>query len=103
MQYELRFLTAFYALFIFLGIFNSFAARCERLWVLSNINKNKPFIFIMMLIVVVQIIMIFYGGDLFRSTPLYRNELGMVILLALSIIPFDTARRIFTKATKRRA
>ena len=103
LDYELRFLTAFYALFIFLGIFNSFAARCERMWVLSNIGKNKPFVFIMALIAAVQIIMIFHGGEVFRSAPLYKNELGMVILLALSIIPFDTARRIFTKAITKHA
>lgn len=95
---SVRFLTAFYALFIFLGIFNSFAARCERMWVLSNIGKNKPFIFIMLLITVIQLIIIFYGGELFRSSPLASNEIGMVVLLALSVIPFDTARRIFTKA-----
>ena len=94
---EIRFLTAFYALFIFLGIFNSFAARCERMWVLSNISKNKPFIFIMLLISVIQLFIIYRGGELFRSSPLAQSEISMVILLALSIIPFDTARRILSK------
>ena len=35
------YLTAFYALFIFSGIFNCFGARCERMWIFSNIQKNK--------------------------------------------------------------
>ncbi len=94
---NIRFLTAFYALFIFLGIVNSIAARSDRLWVFSNIGKNKPFIFIMLLISVIQIIIVFHGGELFRSHPLAANELAMVILLSLSVIPFDTLRRLITK------
>ena len=94
---EIRFLTAFYALFIFLGIFNSFTARCERMWVLSHIEKNKPFIFIMLLISVIQLFIIYRGGELFRAHPLMPNEITMVILLAVTTVPFDTARRILTK------
>ena len=94
---ELRFLTAFYALFIFLGIFNSFCARSERMWVLSNISKNKPFVVIMILISVIQVLMIYFGGELFRSSPLSSKELYMVIMLALSVIPFDFIYRIFEK------
>ena len=94
---EIRFLTAFYALFIFLGIFNSFTARCERMWVLSNIEKNKPFIFIMLLISAIQIFIIYRGGELFRAHPLMLNEITMVVLLALTTIPFDTARRLLTR------
>ncbi len=97
---QIRFLTAFYALFIFLGIMNSFTARSERLWVFSNIGKNKPFVFIMLLISIIQIIIIFYGGELFRSYPLRTNELSMVILLSLSVIPFDTLRRMLFKKEK---
>lgn len=97
---EIRFLTAFYALFIFLGILNSFAARSERLWVFSNIRKNRPFVLIMLLISAIQIIIIFYGGELFRSYPLRLNELLMVILLSLSILPFDTLRRMLMKNKK---
>ena len=48
-------LTAFYALFIFAGLFNSFAARCDRFFILSDIGKNKPFILIMLAIAVAPI------------------------------------------------
>jgi tetratricopeptide (TPR) repeat protein len=34
-------MTAFYALFIFAGIFNCFGARCERVFILSNIKDNE--------------------------------------------------------------
>lgn len=92
-----KFYTAFYALFIFAGIFNCFSARSERLLMLSNISKNKPFVLIMLLISVIQILMIYLGGELFRCTPLSAKELLFVIGLAFSVIPFDIVRRIIYK------
>ncbi len=91
------FYTAFYALFIFSGIFNCFVARCERLWILSSLEKNKPFIFIMLLISVIQIGMIYFGGSVFRCVPLAPRELSFVLALAFTVIPFDTVRRIVKK------
>ncbi len=92
-----RFYTAFYALFIFLGIYNCLLARCERLWLFSNIGKNIPFIFIMILICVIQICMIYFGGELFRCTPLKWNELGFAVSLGASVIPFEMLRRFVYK------
>jgi magnesium-transporting ATPase (P-type) len=91
------FYTAFYALFIFCGIFNCFVARSERLFIMSNISKNKLFILIMLLIVSIQIIMIYFGGAMFRCVPLTTKELFFVINLSFTIIPFDCVRRIIKK------
>ncbi len=92
-----KFFTAFYALFIFSGIFNCFAARCERLFIMSNISKNKAFMIIMLFISLIQIGMIYFGGSVFRCTPLTVRELFAIILLAFTVIPFDIIRRIFYK------
>lgn len=92
-----RFYTAFYALFIFAGIFNCFSARSDRLWLLSNIGKNRLFILIMLAISAIQIAMIYFGGAAFRCTPLEWRELVSVICLALNVVPFDVARRIIVK------
>ena len=92
-----EFYTAFYALFIFAGIFNCLAARSERLWFLSNISKNKLFIFIMLAISAIQIFMIYFGGEVFRCTPLTARELLFAIGLAFTVIPFDIVRRIIYK------
>ena len=67
------------------------------MWIFSNIGKNKPFILIMLLISVIQIFMIYFGGELFRSTPLLVRELIMVIITASLIIPIDILRRIFVR------
>ena len=92
-----QFYTAFYALFIFSGIFNCFSARCSRLWLLSNIGKNKPFIFIMLLICFIQICMIYFGGAVFRCVALAPHELSFVILLALTVVPAEMIRRLIYK------
>lgn len=92
-----RLLTAFYALFIFSGIVNSFTARSERMFIFFGILKNKAFLFIMSFITAIQILIVYFGGSLFRSTPLTLRELGCVILLSLTVLVFDTVRRIFNK------
>ena len=89
--------TAFYALFIFAGLFNCFGARCERLNIFSNITKNKAFIFIMLAISLIQILMIYEGGAAFRCVPLTARELFFAIAMASSVIPFDIFRRIINK------
>ncbi len=91
------FYAAFYALFIFSGIANCFAARSERLWILSGIEKNTIFIIIMLLISFVQIAMIYFGGEIFRCVPLEIGELMLSITLAITVIPFDFIRRIMQK------
>ena len=93
-------LTAFFGLFIFIAIFNAFNARTYRLNILSNILKNKVFIAIITFIAVVQIILIYYGGEVFRTTGLTIYEFEIMIILAFSIIPFDIIRKIILKKNK---
>ena len=92
-----RLFTAFYALFIFAGIMNSFASRCERLIIFRNLGKNKPFVVIMLLISLIQILIVYYGGELFRSMPLSFGELGLTLALSLLVLVFDAVRRIAAK------
>jgi calcium-translocating P-type ATPase len=98
---EICFMTGFYALFIFAGIFNCLGARCERMWIFSNIGKNKAFVFIMTFISVIQIVMIYYGGSVFRTVPLTFREFLSVILISATVVPFEMTRRIFYKLKKR--
>ena len=93
-------LTAFYAVFIFSGIFNSVSARCDRFFILSHIGKNKPFVIIMLFISVIQVLIVYYGGALFRSIPLAPAELGFAIGTAATVLIFDTLRRVFKKLSK---
>lgn len=92
-----HFMTSYFALFIFIGIFNAFNARSERLNILSNIFKNKVFLIIFLFISIVQIFLIYNGHDLFRTYGMSLNELVFVILLAFSVIPIDLLRKIILK------
>ena len=63
-------MTAFFGLFIFLAIFNAVNARTYRINTFANLLKNRVFIFIILFVAIVQIILIYYGGDIFRTTGL---------------------------------
>lgn len=90
-------MTAFFALFIFMGIFNCFNARTNRLNLFANLWKNKIFIIIIIFIIVVQILLIYYGGDLFRTYGLTLKELITTILLGLTVIPIDWLRKLYLR------
>lgn len=90
----IHFLTAFYALFIFSGVFNSFNARTDRLNPLANIRKNPLFLLIMLIVSAVQLVMIYYGGRVFRTAGLSLSQLQMIILMAFSVIPAEWLRKL---------
>jgi magnesium-transporting ATPase (P-type) len=90
-------LSAFFGLFIFLDIFNSFNARTHRLNLLANIFKNKIFIGIMAFIIIVQVILIYYGGTTFRTVSLKFSELQLMVVLAALVIPIDWVRKVYLK------
>ena len=90
-------LTAFFGLFIFISIFNSFNARTHRLNLFSKIYKNKAFIIVILFIIIVQIYLIYYGGNLFRTKGLLLNEFIIMLLISSTVIPFDMLRKIYLK------
>ena len=57
----------------------------------------RPFVLIMLLISVIQIFMIYFGGELFRCTPLTSRELIFAITLAFSVIPIEFVRRLLSR------
>lgn len=87
-------MSAFFGLFIFIDIFNSFNARTSRINILSNILDNKTFIFIMIFITFIQILLIYFGGDLFRTTSLTFREFIVMLSFAFTVIPVDLIRKI---------
>jgi hypothetical protein len=60
------------------------------------------FIGIMLAVSVMQILLIYFGGAVFRTTGLNFSELRLVILLASTVIVFDLARKIFLRLNKRK-
>lgn len=87
-------LTAFFALFIFTGILICFTARSERKNILAGLTKNKSFILIMSLITIIQMIMLYFGGNTFRCGGLSLKALGTVAFTAFTVVPADLIRRL---------
>ena len=90
-------MTAFFGLIIFISIFNSFAARTHRLNILGNIRRNKVFIGIISFVIIMQVILIYKGGELFRTGGLTINEFVVMMVFALTVIPVDFIRKMILK------
>ena len=90
-------MTAFFGLFIFMGIFNCFNARTHRLNLFAHLSKNKVFLIIIMFILIVQIYLIYYGGNLFRAYGLTPFEFEIMLLLSLTVVPVDWIRKIYLR------
>ena len=90
-------MTAFFGLIIFISIFNSFSARTHRLNILGNITKNKVFIGIISFVIVMQVILIYKGGELFRTSGLTINEFIIMMMFALTVIPVDFIRKMILR------
>ena len=92
-----RYLTAFFVLFVFAGLFNCVNARTERLRLFTGILKNRLFLPLFALISTIQLLMVYRGGELFRTVPLPPRLLFRVVLLALTVIPADLIRKYFSR------
>ena len=90
-------MTAYFAMFIFIGIFNSFNARTYRINIFANILKNKIYLLVIGFIIIVQIYLIYFGGDLFRTYGLTAKEFFIILIMALSVWPVDALRKIILK------
>ena len=93
-------LSAFFAMFIFTGIFVCFVSRRDEINILNSISKNKAFVIIMLSISVMQMAFIYLGGEAFRAVPLFFSDLITVIGISFTVVIFDLARKIIFKIPK---
>ena len=94
---QARLLTAFFALFIFAGVFNCFNARTDRLSLFVGISRNRAFLLIMPAVALVQIAFVYLGGSLLRTVPLTPRELAITLLLAATVIPAGFLHTLFRR------
>ncbi|MBU1430201.1 calcium-translocating P-type ATPase, PMCA-type [Myxococcota bacterium] len=97
---ENKFLTAFFAFFVFIQIFNTFNARTNGLNLFENLLKNRIFSVVIPFIAIVQIFFITFGGEILRTVGLSINEWAIVLSLAFLIIPVDLLRKIIWAKTR---
>lgn len=90
---EPAFLTAFFSFFVFVNLFNIFNSRVEEINIFKHIGMNRGFIEICFVIFMVQLGLIFFGGKVFRTTPLSWYQIITILGMAVLIIPFDIVRK----------
>ena len=86
--------TFYFTLFIFTAVFNSLNVRSEKLNVFEHIGENKNYFVIMLLIVVIQIGLASFGGELMSCYGLNINEWIAVVLMSSTIIIADIVRKL---------
>ncbi len=97
----LSFMTAFFALFVYLGIFSGVCARSpDALNTFYGLSKNKTFIAVFLLIFAVQLGLIYFGGSVFRTTFILPWRLISIILLSSTVMIADFVRKLIVKAMR---
>ena len=94
---ETAFLSGFFVLFIFCGVFNAYNVRSDSLVLWHRLSANRTFIRITALIALIQIGLVYFGGALFRCVPLSFSRLIFPILCASLILPADLLRKSLTR------
>jgi Ca2+-transporting ATPase len=80
-------LTIFFTTFVMLQFWNLFNAKTlgTSQSAFKELNKNLPFVFVALLILVGQIIIVSFGGEVFRTEPLDLKT-WVAIIACTSII-----------------
>ncbi len=94
-------LTVFFALFVFSGIANSFCARCSDRNLFTGLRQNKMFLLIMGTVSVIQLALIYFGGDVFRTVPLHKHDILFAALLSAGVFPADIIVKSFLRKRRR--
>lgn len=95
-------LTAFFAFFIFAGVFNCFNARTDRLRLFAGIGKNPAFIAIMSAVLAIQIGFVYLGGTVLRTVPLKISELMWAMAFSMLVFPAELLRKLLWRLRGRR-
>ena len=94
---EAAHMTAYFSMFVLAAVANGLNVRGEGLKLFEHIKENPGFLKVMGIIVLVQIVLTFIGGELFSCAPFGIQGWVAIILLALTIIPVDMIRKMITK------
>lgn len=80
-------LTAFFTTFVMLQFWNLFNARClgQTHSAFHGLTRNKAFLWIAAIIVVGQVLLVQFGGEIFRTTPLGPLE-WLAIIAGTSVV-----------------
>jgi len=95
------FLTVFFALFVFCGVHYAFTVRTPRINLFAHLSANRSFLLIMPSVAVIQLLILYFGGSVFRTVPLAPETLLWCWLLSLTVLPVDAFRKWTDKRRER--
>ncbi|MBR4959612.1 MAG: calcium-translocating P-type ATPase, PMCA-type [Clostridia bacterium] len=89
------FLTVFFALFVFCGVHFAFTVRTPEINIFADLSKNRAFLLIMPAVACIQLLILYFGGNVFRTVPPSPDTLLWCWLLSLTVLPVDALRKWF--------
>ena len=89
--------SAVFATFMIAITLNGFNARTEHINVFENIGRNKNFILITLLLLVIQFVFVTFGGEVLNVEPLSASSWLICFILGFLVIPIDIVRKIVIK------
>lgn len=92
-----QFMTVFFALFISGGLFGGICARSDGGNVFRGLSKNRAFTVIFAIIAAVSLWLIYFGGAMFRTSPIPLTQLLAVVCLSATTLPLGIAVKLLTK------
>ena len=103
-QYSRLMLTRFFCIFVMLQFWNLFNVKC---WgtndtILKHLADNKTFLGITAVILIAQILIVTFGGRVFRTVPLNVTEWLEIILGTSVILWFSELARFVSGKTTRK-
>ncbi len=104
---EEQHLTGYFVLFIVSALFNGFNVRDERFGIFKGLDENTGFLKVFFAIILVQALIVNAAlvpvpvfkwiGNMFSCVPFGITGWIAVILLAVTMIPVDMIRKLFTR------
>jgi Ca2+-transporting ATPase len=97
-------LSAFYATFVMLQVWNLFNARVfgRNVSAFYQITENRLFLIILAAIFIGTILIVQFGGDIFRTVPLTLDQWLTIIVITSPVLIVGEAYRFFRATLERR-
>lgn len=92
--------SAMFATFMMAITFNGFNARTEHMNPFEGLGRNKSFIYIVILIFVIQFIFVSFGGRVLSVEALTPSGWAICVFLAFLVIPIDIIRKAIVNIKK---
>lgn len=94
------FMTGYFTSYIFMILVNAFNIRAKHINIFNGLFKDKSFIGILGIIALVQVLFVFIGGNVMRTTPLTILEWSVPIILALIVLIVGALFKYICSKTK---